>query len=94
MDVIFVAESGQPADSGPAAGLDDAAALRAASLLAAGLIRVCLQSTPEGPLFPVDANLRPEGRDGPLVRTLASHRRSDSPWRPGCVTIVIGSTRP
>lgn len=25
------------------------------------------------PLWPLDANLRPEGKDGPLVRTLASH---------------------
>ena len=28
---------------------------------------------PEGRAYSVDANLRPEGRDGPLVRTLASH---------------------
>ena len=44
-----------------------------ATQLAAGLIRTCSQSTAEGALFPVDPNLRPEGRDGPLVRTLASH---------------------
>ena len=77
---VELAGPGQPADSGRAAGLDDAAALRTASLLAAGLIRVCSQSTPEGPLFPVDANLRPEGRDGPLVRTLASHRAYYERW--------------
>jgi [glutamine synthetase] adenylyltransferase / [glutamine synthetase]-adenylyl-L-tyrosine phosphorylase len=68
VDVIFVAE---PAD---------ADALRTATQLAAGLIRVCSQSTPEGSLFPVDANLRPEGRDGPLVRTLASHRAYYERW--------------
>jgi glutamate-ammonia-ligase adenylyltransferase len=68
VDVIFVAE---PAD---------ADALRTATRLAAGLIRVCSQSTPEGPLFPVDPNLRPEGRDGPLVRTLASHRAYYERW--------------
>jgi [glutamine synthetase] adenylyltransferase / [glutamine synthetase]-adenylyl-L-tyrosine phosphorylase len=77
---VELAGPGQPAESGRAAGLDDAAALRTASLLAAGLIRVCSQSTPEGPLFPVDANLRPEGRDGPLVRTLASHRAYYERW--------------
>jgi [glutamine synthetase] adenylyltransferase / [glutamine synthetase]-adenylyl-L-tyrosine phosphorylase len=74
VDVIFVGESraaGQP---------DETAALRTATQLAAGLIRVCSQSTPEGPLFPVDANLRPEGRDGPLVRTLASHRAYYERW--------------
>ena len=56
-----------------AAAEADPAALRTATQLAAGLIRTCSQSTAEGALFPVDPNLRPEGRDGPLVRTLASH---------------------
>ncbi len=74
VDVIFVAE---PADG---AGGADGAALRTASQLAAGLIRVCSQSTAEGILFPVDPNLRPEGRDGPLVRTLASHRAYYGRW--------------
>jgi glutamate-ammonia-ligase adenylyltransferase len=65
VDVIFVAES--------AAGADEVAALRTATRLASGMIRVCSGVGPEGSLFPVDPNLRPEGRDGPLVRTLASH---------------------
>ena len=83
VDVIFVAApagaSGAPGPSQPAgpAGPDTAeaetAALRTATRLAAGLVRTCSQSTAEGALFPVDPNLRPEGRDGPLVRTLASH---------------------
>jgi [glutamine synthetase] adenylyltransferase / [glutamine synthetase]-adenylyl-L-tyrosine phosphorylase len=75
VDVIFVADpggNGQPGGSAAGAG-QSAAALRTASQLAAGMIRVCSQSTAEGALFPVDPNLRPEGRDGPLVRTLASH---------------------
>jgi glutamate-ammonia-ligase adenylyltransferase len=76
VDVIFVGEPRDPGESGPGA----AAALRTATLLAAGLIRVCSKSTPEGPLFPVDPNLRPEGRDGPLVRTLASHRAYYERW--------------
>ncbi len=57
VDVIFVAE---PADG-------------AAEKLAAGVIGVCARYTPEGSIFPVDPNLRPEGRSGPLVRTVASH---------------------
>ena len=72
VDVIFVAEAAE--------GADEAAALRTATRLASGMIRVCSQSTPEGALFPVDANLRPEGRDGPLVRTLASHRAYYERW--------------
>ena len=74
VDVIFVGASAGPAGSAqPADAEADTAALRTATRLAAGLIRACSQSTPEGALFPVDPNLRPEGRDGPLVRTLASH---------------------
>src|SRR6266568_2864425 len=65
VDVIFVAE--------PVKDEDETAALATASRLAAGLIGVCARSTPEGSIFPVDPNLRPEGRAGPLVRTLASH---------------------
>ncbi|HVX68304.1 MAG TPA: bifunctional [glutamine synthetase] adenylyltransferase/[glutamine synthetase]-adenylyl-L-tyrosine phosphorylase [Mycobacteriales bacterium] len=57
VDVVFVAE---PADAAPAA-------------LAASMMRACSQTTSEGAIWPVDAALRPEGKAGPLVRTLASH---------------------
>ncbi len=74
VDVIFVGAPAESAGSAEPAGADaETAALRTATQLAAGLIRTCSQSTAEGALFPVDPNLRPEGRDGPLVRTLASH---------------------
>ena len=63
----------EPGTPGPRTADAEGAALRTATQLAAGLIRTCSQSTAEGALFPVDPNLRPEGRDGPLVRTLASH---------------------
>jgi glutamate-ammonia-ligase adenylyltransferase len=75
VDVIFVAAAGADADAE-----SETAALRTATRLAAGMIRVCSQSTQEGALFPVDPNLRPEGRDGPLVRTLASHRVYYQRW--------------
>jgi glutamate-ammonia-ligase adenylyltransferase len=81
VDVIFVAA---PAAAGAAAGRDDdagdPAALRTATRLAAGMIQVCSAATTEEALFPVDPNLRPEGRDGPLVRTLASHRAYYERW--------------
>jgi glutamate-ammonia-ligase adenylyltransferase len=77
VDVIFVAE---PARDGTGEDGGEAAALRTATQLAAGLIQACSQSTPEGALFPVDPNLRPEGRSGPLVRTLASHRAYYQRW--------------
>jgi [glutamine synthetase] adenylyltransferase / [glutamine synthetase]-adenylyl-L-tyrosine phosphorylase len=72
VDVIFVAE--------PVKDEDEAAALTTASRLAAGLIGVCARSTPEGSIFPVDPNLRPEGRAGPLVRTLTSHLAYYERW--------------
>ena len=89
VDVIFVAAPAGAGrgDAGPGPAVDAkksdataAAALRTATQLASGLIRVCSQSTPEGALFPVDPNLRPEGRQGPLVRTLASHLAYYERW--------------
>src|SRR6202034_3214963 len=77
------AEPGTPADPGrraPRTADTEGAALRTATQLAAGLIRTCSQSTAEGALFPVAPNLRPEGRDGPLVRTVASHLAYYQRW--------------
>ena len=72
VDVIFVAE--------PAEAAEETAGLRAAARLAGAMIRVCSDASAEGLLFPVDANLRPEGRNGPLVRTLASHLAYYQRW--------------
>jgi glutamate-ammonia-ligase adenylyltransferase len=72
VDVIFVAE--------PAPGEDEDAALRAGTKLASGMMRACSASTVEGVLWEVDAGLRPEGRPGPLVRTLASHQAYYERW--------------
>ncbi|REF34951.1 glutamate-ammonia-ligase adenylyltransferase [Thermasporomyces composti] len=70
VDVLFVAEP-----VGDTSGDRDreAAALRTATQLASHLMRICSEHTAEGTLWPVDAALRPEGRAGPLVRTVASH---------------------
>jgi len=76
VDVIFVAESATVDGT----GADEAAALRSAARLASTTIRVCSDTTAEGALFPVDPNLRPEGRNGPLVRTLASHLAYYQRW--------------
>ncbi|MET7484663.1 bifunctional [glutamine synthetase] adenylyltransferase/[glutamine synthetase]-adenylyl-L-tyrosine phosphorylase [Streptomyces sp. NPDC005538] len=72
VDVIFVGEAVDGADEGKA--------LRAATKLAAHMMRVCSETTVEGSIWPVDANLRPEGRNGPLVRTLASHLAYYQRW--------------
>ncbi|WP_242901800.1 bifunctional [glutamine synthetase] adenylyltransferase/[glutamine synthetase]-adenylyl-L-tyrosine phosphorylase [Actinomadura terrae] len=72
VDVIFVAEARE--------GHDEGAALRVATRLASATMRACSASTPEGSLWEVDAALRPEGKAGPLVRTLASHRAYYERW--------------
>ncbi|MGH3096761.1 MAG: bifunctional [glutamine synthetase] adenylyltransferase/[glutamine synthetase]-adenylyl-L-tyrosine phosphorylase [Streptosporangiales bacterium] len=74
-DVLFVYE--------PEPGADDAAADRYALRLAEELRRLLGLPGPDPPLA-VDADLRPEGRSGPLVRSLASYaayyERWSSPW--------------
>ncbi|MFG3345009.1 bifunctional [glutamine synthetase] adenylyltransferase/[glutamine synthetase]-adenylyl-L-tyrosine phosphorylase [Streptomyces sp. NPDC048018] len=72
VDVIFVGEA--------ADGVDEAKALQAATRLASHLMRICSETTVEGTIWPVDANLRPEGRNGPLVRTLSSHLAYYQRW--------------
>ena len=72
VDVIFVAE--------PAEGSAETPALRVATQLASNLMRVCSDHTGEGTIWPVDAALRPEGRAGPLVRTIASHEGYYERW--------------
>ncbi|WP_424215583.1 bifunctional [glutamine synthetase] adenylyltransferase/[glutamine synthetase]-adenylyl-L-tyrosine phosphorylase [Streptomyces sp. BI20] len=75
VDVIFVAEPAQGAPEGT-----ETAALQAATRLASHLMRICSETTVEGAIWPVDANLRPEGRNGPLVRTLSSHLAYYQRW--------------
>jgi glutamate-ammonia-ligase adenylyltransferase len=67
VDVIFVA--------GVAAGADlaEGRAVDIATRLAVQTMRGIDGMEVEPPLWPVDANLRPEGAQGALVRTLASH---------------------
>jgi len=72
VDVVFVAEAVE--------GCDEDKALRAAGQLAAHLMRICSEHTGEGTIWPVDAALRPEGKAGPLVRTLRSHSTYYERW--------------
>ncbi|MFE6814869.1 bifunctional [glutamine synthetase] adenylyltransferase/[glutamine synthetase]-adenylyl-L-tyrosine phosphorylase [Streptomyces sp. NPDC057677] len=77
VDVIFVGEPAQ--EAGDAEG-GEAKAMQAATRLASHLMRICSETTVEGTIWPVDANLRPEGRNGPLVRTLSSHLAYYQRW--------------
>jgi glutamate-ammonia-ligase adenylyltransferase len=65
VDVIFVYEPVDDADPNVAA--------QVATRLASSMMRICSEYNSEGAIWDVDANLRPEGRDGPLVRTLGGH---------------------
>ena len=68
VDVVFVAEPVDPSDS-------ESAALSSATRVAAALMRICHQAAWE-----VDAALRPEGKAGALVRTLAGHESYYRQW--------------
>ncbi|MGI8875784.1 MAG: bifunctional [glutamine synthetase] adenylyltransferase/[glutamine synthetase]-adenylyl-L-tyrosine phosphorylase [Egibacteraceae bacterium] len=66
LDVLLVYEPGDARD----------AALRACE----ELVSLLGDITPEGQAFQVDLGLRPEGRDGPLARTLDSYRSYYERW--------------
>ncbi len=72
VDVVYVGEP-VPTDEDP--DPDTEPALRTATKLAGELMRVC-----HSVAWEVDANLRPEGQDGELVRTLASHQAYYDRW--------------
>ena len=72
--MVFVAEpvgpsgqAGEEVDAGPA--------VKSATRVAAALMRICREAAWE-----VDAALRPEGKAGALVRTLANHAADYRSW--------------
>jgi [glutamine synthetase] adenylyltransferase / [glutamine synthetase]-adenylyl-L-tyrosine phosphorylase len=71
VDVVFVAEPGELDDD----GADVERGLATATVLARETMRIC-----RAVAWEVDAALRPEGKDGPLVRTLASHEAYYERW--------------
>ncbi len=70
-DVLFVYE--------PPPGMAEDAASAAAHQIAEELRRLLSAPSPEPPLG-IDADLRPEGRQGPLVRSLAAYERYYIEW--------------
>jgi [glutamine synthetase] adenylyltransferase / [glutamine synthetase]-adenylyl-L-tyrosine phosphorylase len=72
LDVVFVHE--------PVDGADESEATRIALDVAANVMRSLSAITAEGTAFDVDADLRPEGRSGPLSRSLASYRAYWERW--------------
>lgn len=70
-DVLFVCE--------PYRGVSDTEAVRYATGIASTVSRL-LGAPSQDPPLKVDADLRPEGRNGPLVRTLESYRAYYAKW--------------
>ncbi|MDO5618432.1 bifunctional [glutamine synthetase] adenylyltransferase/[glutamine synthetase]-adenylyl-L-tyrosine phosphorylase [Kocuria sp.] len=91
VDVIYVHEllaqipgtsSGADAQTAPAATsmAEEECASVLAAKLASGTARAIMATSAEPPLWELDANLRPEGKDGPLSRTVSSHVRYYKKW--------------
>ncbi len=74
VDVIFVGEGD---------GIEHARAVEIATRLAIDTMQAIHEPGLEPPLWEVDANLRPEGKDGALVRTLESHLAYYDRWAKG-----------
>ena len=70
-DVMFVCD--------PTPGVDETRAVKW-SVTVAEQLRTLLGSPSDDPPLEVDANLRPEGRNGPLVRTLGSYAAYYGQW--------------
>jgi glutamate-ammonia-ligase adenylyltransferase len=77
VDVVFVGEpaAAHDADADADSHAHTERALAVATRIASDTMRICRDIAWE-----VDAALRPEGKDGPLVRTLASHEAYYKRW--------------
>lgn len=88
VDVIFVTEPD------PESGLESGRAIDIATRLAILMMRGITQATVEPDLWEVDPNLRPEGKDGALVRTLESHLAYYDRWAKGWEFQALLKARP
>lgn len=92
IDLIYVVE---PADLSNKQNQD--AALRVGVSMAMVLQKVCqsvVMGSVEPPLWQIDTALRPEGKDGPLVRRLDSHREYYEKWASGWEFQALLKSRP
>ena len=102
VDVVFAHEVLDPPEGAEAAEdggarddpLDGSRAAVLAAELAAGIGRVIQAAAPEPGLWEVDANLRPEGRDGALSRTVDSHAEYYRRWAHGWEFQALLKARP
>ncbi|MGC5616344.1 bifunctional [glutamine synthetase] adenylyltransferase/[glutamine synthetase]-adenylyl-L-tyrosine phosphorylase [Georgenia sp. Z1491] len=92
VDVVYVADPELDADGAPVRDEDET--IEVATRLAGTLADAVGGVGPEPALWPLDANLRPEGQDGPLVRTLASHVSYYESWAKGWEFQALLKARP
>ena len=78
VDLLYIAEPALDDAGEPVCATDRA--VEVATRLVGAMVRVCSAHTPAGTIWQVDSALRPEGKAGPLVRTLASHRAYYEKW--------------
>ncbi|PZE39318.1 bifunctional [glutamine synthetase] adenylyltransferase/[glutamine synthetase]-adenylyl-L-tyrosine phosphorylase [Curtobacterium sp. MCPF17_031] len=83
VDVIFVTEPTEPTEGDDAPRISTDRAVLIATRLAIAATHVITDLAAEPALWEVDANLRPEGKDGALVRTLESHVAYYERWAKG-----------
>lgn len=81
VDVVYVHDIVDPfGGEDGSEPIDDDRAAVLATALASGTAKAVMSNGLEAPLWELDANLRPEGKDGPLSRTLDSHVRYYRKW--------------
>lgn len=85
VDVVYVVDPAHRHDAGTSAEPvetepDEETILRVGAQLATEIARITSASGIEPPLWPLDTALRPEGKDGALVRTLDSHLTYYQRW--------------
>ena len=68
LDLLFVYDGASPAD------------FAAAERVGEGLVRFLAGSSPPTRIYPVDLDLRPQGKDGPLARSLDGYRAYYDRW--------------
>ena len=90
VDVIFVAE----ASTDDALALEPTRVIEVATALAMETMRIIHDYDIEPGLWEVDANLRPEGKNGALVRSLASHIAYYERWAKGWEFQALLKARP
>ncbi|MEO7007478.1 MAG: bifunctional [glutamine synthetase] adenylyltransferase/[glutamine synthetase]-adenylyl-L-tyrosine phosphorylase [Terrimesophilobacter sp.] len=86
VDVVFVAE--------PSGSLSPERAVQIGTALAIATSQAIFGLATEPALWEVDANLRPEGKDGALVRTLDSHLAYYARWAKGWEFQALLKARP